>query len=70
MTLLPWAQGTLVSELLRVNSQVDGLLLQRVAVLGVPSPPQHVLVNGALVDDFSYRTDTEARPQAPGRCLG
>uniref|UniRef100_A0A7M4FM48 Lysosomal alpha-glucosidase n=1 Tax=Crocodylus porosus TaxID=8502 RepID=A0A7M4FM48_CROPO len=51
--------GTLVSELLRVNSQVDGLLLQKVAVLGVPSPPQHVLANGALVDDFSYRTDTK-----------
>uniref|UniRef100_A0A8D0GY36 Lysosomal alpha-glucosidase n=1 Tax=Sphenodon punctatus TaxID=8508 RepID=A0A8D0GY36_SPHPU len=40
---------------------VDGLLLQAVSVLGVPSPPQRVVVNGVPVSDFSYRTDTKAR---------
>ncbi|EMP39291.1 Lysosomal alpha-glucosidase [Chelonia mydas] len=51
--------GVLLSELVRVNSQVDGLLLQEVTVLGVPSPPQRVLANGVPVSNFSYHADTK-----------
>ncbi|KAM7146422.1 lysosomal alpha-glucosidase isoform 2-T2 [Macrochelys suwanniensis] len=52
-------KGVLLSELVRVNSQVDGLLLQEVTVLGVPSPPQRVLANGVPVSHFSYHADTQ-----------
>ncbi|XP_066470910.1 lysosomal alpha-glucosidase isoform X2 [Tiliqua scincoides] len=51
--------GVLASEIVQLNSQVDGLLLKEVTVLGVPSPPQHVLANGFPILDFSYRTDTK-----------
>uniref|UniRef100_A0A8D0BDK0 Lysosomal alpha-glucosidase n=1 Tax=Salvator merianae TaxID=96440 RepID=A0A8D0BDK0_SALMN len=51
--------GTLISEIVRLNSQVDGLLLKEALVLGVPSPPYTVLANGVPVSDFSYRTDTK-----------
>ncbi|XP_048674815.2 lysosomal alpha-glucosidase isoform X2 [Caretta caretta] len=51
--------GVLLSELVQVNSQVDGLLLQEVTVLGVPSPPQRVLANGVPVSNFSYHADTK-----------
>lgn len=51
--------GVLASEIVQLNSQVDGLLLKEVSVLGVPSPPQHILVNGVPNMDFSYRTDTK-----------
>ncbi|XP_028570719.2 lysosomal alpha-glucosidase isoform X1 [Podarcis muralis] len=51
--------GMLVNEIVQLNSQIDGLLLKEVAVLGVPSPPQRVLANGVPVPDFSYRTDTK-----------
>ncbi|CAI5765798.1 lysosomal alpha-glucosidase [Podarcis lilfordi] len=51
--------GMLVNEIVQLNSQMDGLLLKEVAVLGVPSPPQRVLANGVPVPDFSYRTDTK-----------
>lgn len=49
----------MLSELIHVNSQVDGLTLQEVAVFGVPKPPQKVLVNGVSSSDFSYRLDTK-----------
>nr|XP_056710819.1 lysosomal alpha-glucosidase [Euleptes europaea] len=49
----------LVNEIVRLNGQVDGLLLQVVSVLGVSSPPHHVLANGIPVADFSYRLDTK-----------
>ncbi|KAJ6658510.1 hypothetical protein lerEdw1_020065 [Lerista edwardsae] len=51
--------GVLASEIVQLNSQVDGLLLKEATVLGVPSPPKHVLANGVPVLDFSYRTDTK-----------
>lgn len=49
----------LVNEIVRLNSQVDGLKLTDVTVLGVLSPPHEVLANGVPVSDFSYRTDTK-----------
>ncbi|XP_077184313.1 lysosomal alpha-glucosidase [Paroedura picta] len=51
--------GMLVNEIVRLNHQVDGLLLQEVTVLGVPHPPHQVLANGVPVADFSYRLDTK-----------
>ncbi|XP_029455043.1 lysosomal alpha-glucosidase [Rhinatrema bivittatum] len=51
--------NALLSELIHVNSQVDGLTLREVNVLGVPNPPQKVLVNGVSSSDFSYRLDTK-----------
>lgn len=57
--ILPLLKGMLVNEIVRLNSQVDGLLLQDVTVLGVPSPPHHVLVNDIPIVDFSYRLDSK-----------
>nr|XP_060620307.1 lysosomal alpha-glucosidase [Anolis sagrei ordinatus] len=51
--------GMLVNEIMRLNSQVDGLLLKEVLVFGVLSPPHTVLANGTPISDFSYRTDTK-----------
>ncbi|NXK82726.1 LYAG glucosidase, partial [Amazona guildingii] len=51
--------GAVLSQLLRASAHLDGVLLEAVTVLGVTSPPQQVLANGALVDDFSYRSDTQ-----------
>lgn len=60
----------LLSELVQVNSQVDGLLLQEVTVLGVPSPPQRVLANGVPVSNFSYHADTKVKtPVLPASLL-
>ncbi|XP_044312360.1 lysosomal alpha-glucosidase [Varanus komodoensis] len=51
--------GVLVNEIVRLNSQVDGLLLKEVVAFGVPSPPHLVLANGVPISDFSYRIDTK-----------
>ncbi|MEE6514606.1 hypothetical protein FKM82_022909, partial [Ascaphus truei] len=53
------ANNALLSELIRVNSQVDGLKLESVSVYGVSSPPKTVLVNGVPSEDFTYRMDTK-----------
>lgn len=53
-------QGAVLSQLLRASAHLDGVLLEAVTVLGVTSPPRQVLANGALVSDFSYRSDTQA----------
>lgn len=53
-------QGAVLSQLLRAGTHLDGVLLEAVTVLGVTSPPRQVLANGALVSDFSYRSDTQA----------
>ncbi|KAJ7315883.1 hypothetical protein JRQ81_002045 [Phrynocephalus forsythii] len=53
------ANGVLMNEIVRLNSQVDGLKLIEVMVLGVLSPPHEVLANGFPISDFSYRTDTK-----------
>lgn len=74
-------QGAVLSQLVRASAHLDGVLLEAVTVLGVTSPPRQVLANGALVGDFSYRSDTQAsaRPHrgrgwqwrgAAGRRLG
>ncbi|XP_074900238.1 lysosomal alpha-glucosidase isoform X1 [Buteo buteo] len=51
--------GAVLSQLLQVGAHLDGVLLEAVTVLGVTSPPRQVLANGALVGDFSYRSDTQ-----------
>ncbi|NXF62629.1 LYAG glucosidase, partial [Ciccaba nigrolineata] len=51
--------GAVLSQLLRASAHLDGVLLEAVTVLGVTSPPQQVLANGALVGDFSYQNDTQ-----------
>ncbi|XP_075296835.1 lysosomal alpha-glucosidase [Opisthocomus hoazin] len=52
-------RGAVLSQLLRASAHLDGVLLEAVTVLGVPSPPRQVLANGVLVGDFSYRRDTQ-----------
>lgn len=49
----------MLSQILRTRGHLDGILLEAVTVLGVTSPPRQVLANGARVDDFSYRSDTQ-----------
>ncbi|XP_029815980.1 lysosomal alpha-glucosidase, partial [Manacus vitellinus] len=51
--------GAVLSQLLRGSPHLDGVLLEAVTVLGVSSPPRQVLANGAIVSDFSYRSDTQ-----------
>ncbi|XP_072339593.1 lysosomal alpha-glucosidase [Scyliorhinus torazame] len=51
--------NVLFSEIIHLNSQIDGLKLGSVFVFGVPFAPQKVSVNGFWISDFSYRTDTE-----------
>lgn len=58
-------QGAVLSQLLQANAHLDGVLLEAVTVLGVTSPPRQVLANGALVSDFSYRSDTQASGHPP-----
>ncbi|XP_062874741.1 lysosomal alpha-glucosidase [Trichomycterus rosablanca] len=52
-------QSQLVSEPLKLNGALDGLVLGEVRVFGVPTPPSKVLANGKQVTDFSYRSDTQ-----------
>lgn len=49
----------MVSEPLRLNDALDGLVLVGLQVFGVPSPPLYVLANRCKVRDFTYRSDTE-----------
>ncbi|XP_034046312.1 lysosomal alpha-glucosidase [Thalassophryne amazonica] len=51
-------QSQVVSDPLRLNGMLDGLVLGGLQVLGVMSPPQSVWANGEKVRDFSYRSDT------------
>uniref|UniRef100_A0A8C5UGC3 Glucosidase alpha, acid n=1 Tax=Malurus cyaneus samueli TaxID=2593467 RepID=A0A8C5UGC3_9PASS len=53
------SNGAVLSQLLRASPHLDGVLLEAVTVLGVTSPPRRVLANGAIVGDFSYRSDTQ-----------
>lgn len=55
----------MLSQLLRASGHLDGVLLEAVTVLGVTSPPQQVLANGAIVSDFSYRSDTQVSACVP-----
>ncbi len=52
-------QCQVVSEPLRLNGALDGLVLGGLQVFGVPSPPLYVLANGDKVRDFTYRSDTK-----------
>ncbi|KAG9328086.1 hypothetical protein JZ751_016600 [Albula glossodonta] len=58
-------QSKLVSQPLKTNRALDGLLLGGIRVFGVPFPPQDVWVNGERKMDFSYRSDI----QSPFFCL-
>uniref|UniRef100_A0A4W6DT13 Lysosomal alpha-glucosidase n=1 Tax=Lates calcarifer TaxID=8187 RepID=A0A4W6DT13_LATCA len=51
--------GQIVSDPLRLNGALDGLVLGGLRVFGVPSPPRYVLANGDKVRDFTYRSDTK-----------
>ncbi|XP_071372325.1 lysosomal alpha-glucosidase [Centroberyx affinis] len=53
-------QSQVVSDPLRLNGALDGLVLGGLRVFGVPSPPRYVWANGEKVRDFTYRTDTKA----------
>uniref|UniRef100_A0A3B4B6N3 Uncharacterized protein n=1 Tax=Periophthalmus magnuspinnatus TaxID=409849 RepID=A0A3B4B6N3_9GOBI len=51
--------GQIVSDPVRLNGDLDGLVLGGVRVFGLPSPPHYVLANGEKVRDFTYRSDTK-----------
>ncbi|XP_029913099.1 lysosomal alpha-glucosidase isoform X2 [Myripristis murdjan] len=53
-------QSQVVSDPLKLNGALDGLVLGGLRVFGVPSPPRSVLANGEKVWDFTYYTDTKA----------
>ncbi|XP_033827576.2 lysosomal alpha-glucosidase [Periophthalmus magnuspinnatus] len=53
-------QAQIVSDPVRLNGDLDGLVLGGVRVFGLPSPPHYVLANGEKVRDFTYRSDTKA----------
>ncbi|XP_077389106.1 lysosomal alpha-glucosidase [Festucalex cinctus] len=52
-------QSQLVSEPIQLNGALDGLILRRMQVFGVPSPPQYVVANGEKIKDFTYNADTK-----------
>ncbi|XP_061079871.1 lysosomal alpha-glucosidase isoform X2 [Conger conger] len=52
-------ESMLVSQPLKTNGALDGLVLGGVRVFGVPSPPLEVWVNSERLEDFSYRSDTQ-----------
>ncbi|GLD66138.1 lysosomal alpha-glucosidase-like protein, partial [Lates japonicus] len=52
-------QSQIVSDPLRLNGALDGLVLGGLRVFGVPSPPRYVLANGDKVRDFTYCSDTK-----------
>lgn len=52
-------QSQVMSDPLRQNGALDGLVLGGLRVFGVPSPPRYVWANGKKVWDFSYQTDTK-----------
>ncbi|KAM9393037.1 lysosomal alpha-glucosidase [Pholidichthys leucotaenia] len=52
-------QSQIVSDPVKLNGALDGLVLGGLRVFGVPSPPRYVLANGEKVRDFTYRTDTK-----------
>lgn len=52
-------QAQVVSDPVKLNGDLDGLVLGGVRVFGIPSQPQYVLANGEKVSDFSYRSDTK-----------
>ncbi|KAK0147257.1 Lysosomal alpha-glucosidase [Merluccius polli] len=55
-------QSQVVSDPIRKNGALSGLVLAGLRVFGVPSPPVSVWANGVRVLDFTYRTDTKVSP--------
>ncbi|KAM4663585.1 lysosomal alpha-glucosidase [Discoglossus pictus] len=51
------SNNVLLSEVIKVNSQADALKLGFVAIFGVTNPPDKVLINGKIFEDFSYTLD-------------
>lgn len=49
----------MVSETLRLNGDLDGLILGGLQVFGVPSPPLYILANGEKVSNFTYNSETK-----------
>ena len=58
-------QSQVVSDPLRLNGALDGLVLGGLPVFGVASPPLYVLANGDKVRDFTYRSDTKVNSVCP-----
>ncbi|CAJ1074960.1 lysosomal alpha-glucosidase [Xyrichtys novacula] len=52
-------QSQVVSDPVRLNGALDGLILGGLRVFGVPSPPLYVLANGHKVSDVTYRPDNK-----------
>nr|XP_014340010.1 PREDICTED: lysosomal alpha-glucosidase [Latimeria chalumnae] len=52
-------KDVLLSEVIRVNSQIDGLILGEVTVFGVLKYPKNVYVNGVSISTFSYQPETQ-----------
>ncbi|XP_070836948.1 lysosomal alpha-glucosidase isoform X2 [Chaetodon trifascialis] len=52
-------QSQVVSDPLKLNGALAGLVLGGLQVFGVPSPPFYVLANGDKVRDFTYCSDTK-----------
>ncbi|XP_073444186.1 lysosomal alpha-glucosidase [Dendrobates tinctorius] len=51
--------NALVSEVMHLNSEADGLRLASVQIFGIPNPPKKVLVNQVPTKDFAFRSDTK-----------
>ncbi|XP_069608530.1 lysosomal alpha-glucosidase-like [Ranitomeya imitator] len=51
--------NALVSEVMHLNSEADGLKLASVQVFGIPDPPKKVLVNQVPTKEFAFRSDTK-----------
>ncbi|KAM9843546.1 lysosomal alpha-glucosidase [Aulostomus maculatus] len=52
-------QSQVVSDPVKLNDALDGLVLGGLQVFGVPSPPHYVFANGEKVRDFMYCPDTK-----------
>uniref|UniRef100_A0A665U795 Lysosomal alpha-glucosidase n=1 Tax=Echeneis naucrates TaxID=173247 RepID=A0A665U795_ECHNA len=52
-------ESQIVSDPLRLNGALDGLILGGLQVFGVPSSPHYVLANGEQVRDFIYYSNTK-----------
>lgn len=52
-------QSQIVSEPVKLNGDLDSLVLGGLQVFRVPSAPRFVLANGEKVQDFTYRIDTK-----------
>uniref|UniRef100_A0A3P8WJY7 Lysosomal alpha-glucosidase n=1 Tax=Cynoglossus semilaevis TaxID=244447 RepID=A0A3P8WJY7_CYNSE len=52
-------QSQIVSDPLKLNKALDGLVLGGLRVFGVPSAPHCVLANRVKVRNFTYRSDTK-----------